>query len=90
MKIAKAAIAGTLESSDVMITISPLDKGLTVEVESAVFEQFGAEIERAVREVLKEFNVDSANVRVQDQGALECVLNARVETAILRAGETAP
>ena len=87
MKIAKAAIAGTLESSDAMITVSPLDKGLTVEVESVVLAQFGPEIERAVRDVLKEFSVDGANVRVQDQGAVECVLKARVETAILRAGE---
>jgi len=87
MKIAKAAIAGTLESSDAMITITPLDKGIMVDVESVVLAQFGTEIERAVREVLDDFSVEGVNVRVQDQGALECVLKARVETAICRAAQ---
>ena len=86
MKIVKAAIAGTLESSDAMITITPLDKDLTVEVESVVLEQFESEIERAVRDVLHAFSVEGASVRVQDQGAVECVLKARVETAVHRAG----
>ena len=87
MKIAKAAVAGTLESSDAMITITPLDKGLNIEVESVVLNQFGPEIERAVRDVMGEFSVEDAHVRVQDQGAVECVLKARVEAAIHRAVE---
>jgi len=37
-----------------------------------------------VGEVLKENNVDKASVRVVDRGALECVIRARVETAIVR------
>jgi len=31
--------------------------------------------------------VECANVRVVDRGALECVIRARVETAILRGKE---
>ena len=89
MKILKAAVAGTLESSDAMITVTPLDKGITIEIESVVFAQFGPEIERAAREVLDAFSVDGANVRIQDQGAVEFVLKARIEAAMLRAAEAA-
>jgi len=37
-----------------------------------------------VLEELNEQNVENANVRIVDRGALECVIRARVETAILR------
>ena len=42
------------------------------------------EIDRVVREVLAENGVEKANIRVIDRGALECVIRARVETAIVR------
>ena len=37
-----------------------------------------------VAEVLADNKVEKANIRVIDRGALECVIRARVETAILR------
>lgn len=86
MKIGRSAAAGSLESSDAMVTISP-GEGLTVEIESVVMKQFGPAIEAAVRQELARQGVEDALVRVQDKGALECTIRARVETAILRAGE---
>lgn len=86
MKIGRSAAAGSLESSDAMVTISP-GEGLTVEIESVVMKQFGPAIEAAVRQELARQGVEDAQVRVQDKGALECTIRARVETAILRAGE---
>ena len=49
--------------------------------------QFGDAIEAAVREVLQENGVERATVKVMDRGALECVIRARVETAVLRSKE---
>ena len=86
MEILKSASAGTLESSDAYVEISPADC-LTLEIESVVKGQFGEEIEKATREVLAECGIDKANVRVVDRGALECVIRARVETAAVRAKE---
>lgn len=86
MKIGRSAAAGSLESSDAMVTISP-GEGLTVEIESVVMKQFGPAIEAAVRQELARQGVEDAQVQVQDKGALECTIRARVETAILRAGE---
>ena len=84
-KIVKPAIAGTLESSDVLVTLEPADDGLDIEIQSVVMKQFGDEILAVTKEVLREFDVDNAKVSVVDRGALECVLRARVECAVLRA-----
>ena len=85
MEILKGAVAGTLESSDTYVEIEPAEENITISVESVVEKQFGNKIRNAITEVLKENGVTAANVRVIDRGALECVIRARVETAILRA-----
>ena len=84
MKIEKKTWAGTLESSDAYVEIEPADNGLEINVESVVKKQFGEKIKQAVLEVLQENQVENANVRITDRGALECVIKARVETAVLR------
>ena len=86
MQIVKNASAGTMESSDVYVEIEPA-AGVTVELESVVKLQFGDAIEPVVREVLAENGVEDAAVRIHDRGALECVIRARVETALLRGKE---
>lgn len=74
-----------MESSDAYVEIEPSDR-LDVSIESVVAKQFGDRIYAAVREVLSECGVKSATVRVVDRGALECVIRARVETAVKRCG----
>ena len=86
MKIIKQASAGTMESSDAYVEIEPCDNGLDIHIESVVEKQFGEKIEATVRDVLAEFDLKNAEVRVVDRGALECVIRARVETAIHRGG----
>ena len=84
MDIVRCASAGTLESSDAYVEIGPGRGALEIALESKVLEQFGQEIEAEVKAVLEKLDVKSANVRVVDQGALSCVLRARVEAAVLR------
>jgi citrate lyase subunit gamma (acyl carrier protein) len=83
-EIIKLATAGTDEKSDAVITIAPSDNGLQLEIKSVVMNQFGPAIEASVREVLQDMGVVNATVTVADRGALDCVLRARVETAVLR------
>ena len=83
MEIVKSASAGTMESSDVYVEIEPA-AALEVQLESVVQEQFGEDIRNVVREVLAQCGVDKATVRVIDRGALDCVIRARVETAVIR------
>ena len=84
MVITTKASAGTMESSDAYVEIEPCDNGLNIEIESVVLKQYGEKIKLAVNDVLAEQGVENAFVRVMDRGALECVIKARVETAVLR------
>ena len=45
----------------------------------------GYSIRAAALDVLKEQNISDARVRLTDRGALDCVIRARVETAVARA-----
>ena len=83
-KIVKKVSAGTLESSDVYIELEPNEGGIQLELESVVYHQFGDSIKEVVLDMLKQFDVQNAKVFVTDRGALECVIRARVETAIIR------
>lgn len=90
MKIVKEALAGTLESSDLLVKVSPLaEETLEVVVNSEVMRQFGAQIEKVVRETLARLEVEGGLVVVEDKGALDCAIRARVQTAVLRGAESA-
>ena len=82
--IKQYATAGTLESSDVLVTVEPCEAGLEIEIDSVVQKQFGAQILKAVEEVLHEQLIEQGRLSVVDRGALDCVIRARVETAALR------
>lgn len=83
MEILKSAAAGTLESSDCMVTVEP-GEGISLDLSSSVMNQYGRQIKVAVLETLDRLDVKNANVTVVDKGALECTLKARVECAVFR------
>lgn len=89
MELKRSAVAGTMESSDAYVEVEPGTEGLQIRLESVVAQQFGDAIRAVVVEVLEEQQIQNANVRVVDRGALECVLRARVETAVCRGKEEA-
>ncbi len=83
MEILKSAVAGTLESSDAMVTVEPGD-GVSLELSSSVMNQYGRQIRDTVLETLERLEVRNAHVTVVDKGALDCTLKARVECAVFR------
>lgn len=89
MELVKPAVAGTLESSDVQITLRPNPgRGIELTLESDVKALFGASIEATVRQVLAEFGVADALVDIHDKGALDFVIRSRTQCAVVRAAET--
>ncbi len=85
MKAQKSVTAGSLESSDVLITITPLaEEHVEYVIDSIVIKQFGARIRQITEEMAKTAKISSARIRVQDRGALEYTLRARLETALER------
>lgn len=88
MELLQAAIAGTLESSDALVTVEPAEI-LDVQIDSSVYAQFGEQIRQTTYEVLNNLEVAQAKVQINDRGALDCTLRARIETALFRAsGQT--
>lgn len=83
-EIIQRATAGTMESSDVYVEIEPNESGLDIRLESVVLHQFGQAIDQSVRAVLSDNGITNARVNLIDRGALDCVIRARVETAIRR------
>lgn len=81
--ISKAAKAGSLESNDLMIMIEPSDK-LDITLNSVVKEQYVDKILKAINEVLDEEGVTKANIVIEDKGALDFTIRARMRTAIER------
>ncbi|WP_148249855.1 citrate lyase acyl carrier protein [Raoultella terrigena] len=84
MKIVQAAMAGTLESSDLMVKVSPIESGLDVVIQSEVYKQFGDRITEVVNETLAALNIQQGLIVVDDKGALDCVIRARMQAALLR------
>lgn len=87
MQLKHTAIAGTQESSDVLVTVEPGGSGIRLELSSSVLSQFGKQIKAAVLETLQELEVTDARVIVSDQGALDCTIRARVQCAVYRAAD---
>lgn len=83
MKLNRPAKAGSLESNDILIQVYPADE-LSITIESPVKQQFGEEIEKVIRETLKELGMNHVKLMAQDRGALNFAIRARVRTAIER------
>ena len=80
------AVAGTLESGDIMVQIAPADtEGLHIELDSSVAAQFGKQTRRVIEETLTGLGVEDAQVKAVDKGALDCTIRARVTAAAVRA-----
>jgi citrate lyase subunit gamma (acyl carrier protein) len=85
MEIIKPSVAGTMESSDIMINLEPGSGSIEIELQSVVDKQFGAQIRSVIAGTLAELRVKSAKVSAVDKGALDCTIQARVKTAVYRA-----
>ena len=85
MLIQKPAVAGTLESSDVQVSVEPADEGLEITIQSSVLNQFERKIRMTTLQTLERLQVTRARVTLVDKGALDCTIAARVECAVFRA-----
>lgn len=88
MVINKQAVCGTLQSNDCFVRITPGEgENIQVFIESTVKEAFGKQIEETIRKKLHEMSVSSCSLYMEDKGALDYTIGARVETAVKRANE---
>ena len=78
------ASAGSVESNDILVMLSPGDGQIDIELESVVEQQYGEDIKKVITDTLKELNVNDVKLIAKDKGALDFTIKARVKTAIKR------
>ena len=80
------ATAGTLESMDCLVTATRKapGSGMTIELEGSSAARFRTAMEKTVRDTAADLQETDLLISVNDHGALDVVLAARVETAIRR------
>ncbi|SUO93323.1 citrate lyase acyl carrier protein [Suttonella ornithocola] len=85
--ITQESVAGTLESSDAMVYVFPnVGNGCEIVINSTVGQQFAPQIRQTAQKVLNQLGVDEVLLQIEDKGALDYVLQARIKAALLRAG----
>lgn len=90
MEIKKNAVAGTLESCDILIIVDQNESPeISISLDSSVEKQFGQQIRSVIEETLKKLGVTAAKVNAVDKGALDCTIQARTITAVHRAADEA-
>lgn len=82
--VLRMAQAGTLESADCLVTVSGAEE-FALDYRGGNRKLFGERTRKLVSETLDRFGVSGVQVTIQDQGALELVIRARLETALARA-----
>ena len=82
----KTSQAGTLESMECLVTLTeaPSGAGIKIEITGASAARFKSAMEKKITDTLCELGTKDIEVRVQDNGALDIVLGARVEAAYKR------
>ena len=79
----KIGICGSLESNDALITVKTSDKQEII-IKSVVYDFFHEQIEKVIKDTLKELNKENLIVHCEDKGALDYTIRARLITAINR------
>ncbi|NLI96666.1 MAG: citrate lyase acyl carrier protein [Synergistaceae bacterium] len=82
--VLEIAQAGTLESADCLVTVAPAEE-FGLDYRGGNRKIYGERTRKLVLETLKRFGISEVQVTIQDQGALELVIRARLETALKRA-----
>lgn len=85
MKIQKPAQAGTLESNDIYVQLLPAEgEGIEIRLKSVVIKQFGNQIRKVAAQTLSTMGITECLCLLDDNGALDYTIAARVESAVKR------
>lgn len=85
MDIKNSASAGSLESSDVLVTIERNNEEKNnIVINSPFIRQFGNQMKKIALKVLSDLKISHCTLIIQDQGAIDEVLIARIVTALQR------
>lgn len=84
----KSASCGKAKKGDVLITVSRIEtEEVVINIRSKVKELYAHEIEKTVREIVSQAGKTNLEITVDDYGALDFALRARLITALQRLQE---
>lgn len=78
--------AGFLSKSDCMVQYEPSLEALSIEVHSSVQALFERQIRQCALKTLEEFGVTTGRIVIDDDGALDLVISARIEAVLRQMG----
>jgi citrate lyase subunit gamma (acyl carrier protein) len=85
MEIKMPAQAGTLESNDVYVQLLPNpNHSIDIRLKSVVYQQFKDQILAVAHATLNHLSITSCILILDDQGALDYTIAARIESAVKR------
>ena len=84
MEIKETASAGTIDKCDCLVTVSKGEGDIKINLSSKVLYQYGDSIKNTILQTLKKLHINDITVDVEDMGAFEYVIVARLEAAIYR------
>ncbi|HAV92431.1 TPA: citrate lyase acyl carrier protein [candidate division WOR-3 bacterium] len=87
MDIKKTGVAGSESKQDVLVKVEPGQSGLEVRITSSLGRLYYTQIASSVDEIANKYGIANAIITVIDSGALDYVIRARTESAILRASQ---
>ncbi len=79
------SMAGSIESCDCLVTIYKSNENELV-LNTEMFAQYGKQIKTVVFELLESYNIKNIKVVIDDKGALDYTIKARLTTALQRGG----
>ena len=84
MEIKETASAGTIDKCDCLVTVSKGEGDIKINLSSKVLYQYGDSIRNIILQTLKKLHINDVTVDVEDMGAFDYVIVARLEAAIYR------
>ena len=78
-------VAGSLESSDVMVVVEESsENGISIELDGVDKARFRTDITSIAKGIAQRKGVNGIKITINDRGAINATIAARVETAIER------
>ena len=87
LTILKQAVCGTLQSNDCFVRIYPGEGKIELDITSPVMNSFGKQIRKTILDTLEANGITSCKLFLEDKGALDYTIKARIETAVKRSNE---
>ena len=87
VRLGRSSLEGQPEKSDLIVEVEP-SPSLIIDINSSVLTLYRKHLEKVVSEIVKEYHFQEAKITVNDDGALDFTIKARLKAALCMARES--